>query len=70
MNLHSSSRSKERTPPPNNPLKKPSFGGSGISIAKNSSPIISGRLELRKTLFIIKKATEYLPKLGTYGKLL
>lgn len=39
--LQSSSRSKFRAPPPNSPLKKLSFGGSGISIGENNSPIIS-----------------------------
>lgn len=45
-NLQSSSRSKELTPPPNNPLKNPILGGSGISQVRNRSPNISVSSEL------------------------
>lgn len=41
QHLQSSSRSKLRAPPPKRPLKKLSFGGSGISVGENNSPIIS-----------------------------
>lgn len=47
FNLHSSSRSRVATPPPNKVFRNPCFGASGVSFGRNNSPSISFKFSLK-----------------------